>query len=267
MDLGWLVEAAEITAWADMFRAAPAGVADALGLEVCELGGGIGLMARRLGAAEFNRVMGVGLTRPATVADLQEIAGAYRPLGLPECRLQLSPDAEPAAALPRMLQDAGMRRSQRDWVKMARPTRSPPGVDGDLEIVEAERADAGVFAATVCTGFGMPPAMQPWLAALVGRPDWRCYLALDDRGPVAGASLYLSEHAGWLGLAATRPDRRRRGAQAALIAQRIADAHRAGREWAVTETGAPVGREAAPSYNNIQRAGFTLVHRRANYLI
>jgi hypothetical protein len=267
MDLGWLVEAAEITAWADMIRAAPSGLAEALGLEVCELGGGVGLMARGLAAPEFNRVMGVGLTRPATLADLQEIAGAYRPLGHPDVRLQISPEAEPAAKLPGLLAEAGLRRAPRDWVKMARPTSDPPELETELEITQAERTDAGVFGKTVCSGFGMPPALAPWLASLVGRPGWRCYLALDDRGPVAAAALYLSEHAGWLGIAATRPDRRRRGAQGALLAQRIADAHRAGRAWAVAETGAPVGREPTPSYNNLQRAGFTLVHRRANYLI
>ena len=267
MDLGWLVEAAEITAWADMVRAAPAGVADALGLEVCELGGGVGLMARRLDAAEFNRVMGVGLTRPVTRADLDEIAGAYGPLGHATARLQLSPEAEPIPKIANLLGEAGFQRAPRDWVKMARPSFNPPRTETDLEIVLAEPPDAAVFGATVCAGFGMPPALAPWLAALVGRPDWRCYLALDDRGPVGAAGLYLGEHAGWLGIAATRPDRRRRGAQGALMAQRISDAHKAGRLYVVTETGAPVGREANPSYNNMQRAGFTLVHRRANYII
>ena len=267
MDLGWLVEAAEITAWADLVRAAPAGITDALGLEVCELGAGIGLMARHFDAVEFNRVMGVGLTRPATRADLHEIAGAYRPLGHTRAWLQLSPEAEPVDTLPALLSEAGLQRAPRDWVKMARQTVDPPLPQTELEIIEAEPADGAVFGATVCLGYGLPPELSPWLAALVGRPDWRCYLALDDRGPVAAAGLYLSEHAGWLGMAATRADRRRRGAQSALLAQRIADTHRTGRLWAVTETGAPVGREPSPSYNNMQRAGFTLVHRRANYLI
>jgi hypothetical protein len=267
MDLGWLVEAVEITAWADMIRAAPPGVVDALGLEVCELGGGIGLMARRMDAAEFNRVMGVGLTRPATAADLDEIAAAYRPLGHLRARLQLSPEAEPSAQLPNLLADAGFSRAPNDWVKMARATADPPSVDTDLEIVQAERSEARVFGATICTGFGLPPTLAPWMGALVGRADWRCYIALDDRGPVAAGALYLAEHAGWLGVAATRPDRRRRGAQRALLAQRIADVQRSGRAWAVTETGAPVGREPSPSYNNMLRTGFSLVHRRPNYVI
>jgi hypothetical protein len=267
MDLGWLVEAAEITAWADMIRAAPAPVAEGLGLELCEVGGGVGLIARRLDAPEFNRVMGLGLTRPATLADLEEIAATYRPLRLSSARLQPSPEAEPTDKLPAMLDEAGFRRAPMDWVKMIRDTNDPPEAESDLEIVETELPDAEVFAATVCAGYGMPPALRPWLAALVGRPDWRCYLALDDRGPVAAAALYLAEHAGWLGIAATRSDRRRRGAQSALIARRIADAGRAGRAWAVTETGAPIGREPTPSYDNIMRAGFILVHRRPNYAI
>jgi hypothetical protein len=264
MDLGWVVEAAEITAWTDMVRAAPSAVAERFGLEVLELGGAVGLVARRQDSPQFNRVMGIGLTRPVTPSDLEEIASTYRPLGLRHAVLQASPEAEPAQALPDLLTAAGYRRVPLDGIKLARPTLDPPRFASEFEVIEAEVPDARVFGATICAGFGMSADLTPWVSGLVGRPDWRCYLALDDRGPVAAAALYLADHVGWLGLATTRADRRGRGVQGALMARRIADAGRAGRSWTVTETTTPSG--GAPSRALLQ-AGFSIVHRRANYAI
>jgi hypothetical protein len=150
---------------------------------------------------------------------------------------------------------------------MARSTADAPQAYTGLTLVEAGAAEAPAFASTVCAGFGMPPMLEGWLGALVGRPDWRCYVAFDGEAPAAAAALYLGDDYGWLGIAATRPDARRKGGQCSLMARRIADAQAAGKAWAVTETGAPVPGQPSPSHDNMVRYGFELVHRRANYTI
>lgn len=78
--------------------------------------------------------------------------------------------------------------------------------------------------------------------------------------------MFVGSRVGWLGIAATLPEYRRRGAQSALLAARIRAAGGSGCELVVTETGALVDGKPSNSYRNILRAGFELDYVRANYL-
>ena len=113
----------------------------------------------------------------------------------------------------------------------------------------------------------MPPMLRPWLEALAGRPGWRLYLASDGDTPAAGAALYCRDGTAWLGVAATLPAYRGRGAQGALMARRIADAAAAGCRHIATETGEPVADEPNSSYDNMLRLGFRAIYSRANYIL
>lgn len=78
--------------------------------------------------------------------------------------------------------------------------------------------------------------------------------------------MFVGSRVGWLGIAATLPEYRRRGAQSALLAAMIRAAGGSGCELVVTETGALVDGKPSNSYRNILRAGFELDYVRANYL-
>jgi len=267
MDLATLVETGEAAAYVDMFRACPAALAESLGAETFAVGDGVGLVAAKLDAAEFNRVLGLGVTAPATAAHVEAVAARYRPLKLASARFQLSPAAQPHAEIEGWLAAQGMDRAPRAWTKRARRTDALPETPTSLAIVDA--ADApGRFSAVACAGFGMPPFLAPWLEALVGRPDWRCFLAMDGETAVTAGALYLAADCGWLGIGATLPDARGRGGQGAIMRARLAAAAKAGRAWAITETGAPSPGEApGPSYRNMDRLGFEEVYVRPNYVI
>ena len=56
---------------------------------------------------------------------------------------------------------------------------------------------------------------------------WLCWLALDGDEPASAAGMYVAEGAGYLGFAATLPEHRGKGAQSALLAERIRRAARA----------------------------------------
>jgi hypothetical protein len=267
MDLARLVETGEAAANADMFRGAPRALSEALGLEVFAIGDGIGLIAARIDDAQFNRVFALGLDVPIRPEHLDEAAARYRPLNLQKARLQLTPRTAEQPGLAEELARRGMSRTPGGWTKRARATADLPDAPSDLAIVDA--ADApGQFSAVACAGFGMPPALQPWLEALVGRPDWRCFVAMDGARAVGAAALYLAEDCGWLGIGATLPEARGRGSQGALMRRRLKAAREAGKAWAITETGAPLPGEApGPSYRNMDRHGFVEVHLRPNYVI
>jgi hypothetical protein len=137
----------------------------------------------------------------------------------------------------------------------------------EIAVVPVDRASAERFAEAVLAGFGMPPVLKPWLAALPERAGWHCFMALAGDDAVAGAAMHIADRVGWLGIGATRPEHRRRGAQSALLAARIEAGLVLGVEGFTTETGRPLPGEAGPSFANIQRAGFHIAYDRPNWAI
>src|SRR5262249_8928647 len=113
--------------------------------------------------------------------------------------------------------------------------------------------------------FGIPSALEPWLAALVGRPGWRFVVAEIDGRTVATGAAFVDGARAWLGVGATLAEDRNRGAQGALLAARVALAADAGCTVLATETGESIAGEVNPSLNNIRRAGFVQVCSRLNY--
>ena len=133
-----------------------------------------------------------------------------------------------------------------------------------IEPVGADGADA--FAETFVRGYGTPGFFREWLARIPARERWYCFVAFDGEAPAAAGALYAAGEVGWLGIAATLPEHRRKGGQGAILAARIEAAAAAGCEVVVTETGEALRDKPSSSYHNIIRAGFSDVYVRANYL-
>lgn len=263
LDAGDLrLETVELAAVRDWFAAVPIATAARLGIGLLEIGGAVcGAVTALPGARTFNRVAGLGLACDADEDQLDAIASFYGGLRLPYV-ISLAPDARPA--------NLGERLARRGyapdyaWVKFARPVAPLPAVQSELrlECIGVEQAED--FGRVVAGGFGLPDAMAEWIAALVGRPGWSCHLAFDGDRPAAAGALFVEGQMGWLGLGATLPEHRRRGAQNALLRERIAAAAEAGCETVVTETGAEVEGLPSNSYRNILRSGFEAVYERPN---
>ncbi len=122
------------------------------------------------------------------------------------------------------------------------------------------------FAATACEGLGAPDAMIPWLAAGVGQPGWRHYMAFAANQPVAAGAMFVHAGRAWLGLGSTLPPWRGHGAQGALMARRITDATEMGCEWIATETREQTEQHPSPSFRNMMRCGFQLAYARPNFI-
>jgi hypothetical protein len=258
--LAELVEFGEADAYEDLFRHAPPD----LGLSVVRSDGAVLFIAPLLPIVLFNRVIGLGLRQPATEAALDEILARHRAAGSTTFAVQLSPSAAPSD-LPAWLHARGL--ALRDiWAKVYRAATPDIAIQTDLRIERIGRTHAAAFTEISCTAFGMPVMMQPWLAAGVGQPGWAHYLAFDGETPVAGAALFVKGDMGWLGIDGTLPAHRRRGAQGALMAQRIRDAAELGCRWVVTETGEDTPEHPNPSYHNMLRTGFVLAYYRPNYI-
>jgi ribosomal protein S18 acetylase RimI-like enzyme len=138
---------------------------------------------------------------------------------------------------------------------------------GKLHVRLARLDEAARVGEIVTQCVGLPPAMAPWLAALVGRPNWKVYVACNENDePVAAASLFIDGLRAWIGMGATVPEARGQGAQQMLMSMRLLAAKAAGCVVVGVEAEAARSGQVSHSINNIHRAGFREVGTRTNYL-
>jgi hypothetical protein len=256
------LEASERDAGADFWAAAPEVVRARFGLEHRRLGDAALLLAPGLdGSLMFNRLLGWGSGPRSREADIDDGIAAFGGAGVRTWAVQIAPGLADLAALAAT---RGLVPHPRAWVRFARGPEAPAAVATTLVVRPVEAREAAAFGATLVRGFGMPEALAPWAAALVGRDGWRCFLAWDGPAPVGTGALRLGDGLGWLGFGATLREARGRGGQGAMLAARIAAGLAAGCRGFVTETGRPLPGEDAPSLRNIERAGFRQVYERPN---
>lgn len=250
-------ELAELEAFRDLYAVAPAN----LGARARETGGALCL---RLEAdplsAMFNRVLGLGLRAPAEEGALDELAAFFA--DGTGWAVALAPQAEPPE-LASWLERRGFTRGH-SWTKFAR--RAGHATDVPTELRVERVGDGKAFAEAFVRGYGTPEFFRGWLAQLPGRAGWHCFVAFHGAEPAGAGALYVTGKVGWLGIAATVPEHRRKGAQNAILAARIDAAAEAGCEVVVTETGEPRDGEPGGSWRNIARAGFEPQYVRPNYL-
>lgn len=230
----------------DFLAAAPAWV----GARCNENGSAVALsLAAASGQVEFNRI--VGLT---AIEQLDELAPEYG-----DSSYWVSLD--PASGLDAALLERGYTPAYA-WQKFERGVEA---YDTTTALAVEEAREPRDFAETLITGYGLPAHFADWIATLVGRAGWHCFVAYDAATPAGAGALYVSDDVGWLGVAATRPEQRGRGAQGAILAARIGRARELGLTRLFTETGVPRDGVPGPSYRNIVRAGFREAYVRPNY--
>jgi len=247
-------EVAEIEALRANFAACPADVAAEFGVASLDLGRGA--LAVRVSEAPANPFLNHALGI-STVEQLEAITEFYG-----DVRHAVSP--EPGVDLDAPLHARGYEPGYA-WMKFSRGVERPEPTATDLVVAEVDGTRAFDFARAAVEGLGEPDRVADWLTQLPGRDGWHCFVAYEGGETAASGALYVSGQLGWLGIAATRPHFRRRGAQSAILAARIERASELGCALLVTETGELVDERPSGSYRNVLRAGFEPRYLRANY--
>jgi hypothetical protein len=254
------IEFVERDAWIDMYRAGSDALRAELGIECREIDGGALYVCRKIDHIQFNRLTALGIASAARAEALDAAIAAFDAARVRNWIVHVAPHAVGLSAL---CEAGGLMPYTRTWAKFIRgPERFAARTDLAVREIGPEHGD--LFGKVAVAGFGMPPFVAPWLAALVGRPRWRCFMAFDGEEPVATGAVYIDKPAAWLGIGATLPSYRGRGAQGAILAARIEAVARDGCTVLSTETGIPHEGEAGPSFRNIQRAGFRIAYERPN---
>jgi hypothetical protein len=254
-------ERGELEAFRDLYEAAPPD----LGARVEEIGSAVCIaLPEEPRSAMFNRALGLGLEQPATERQLEQVAAFFRELGVEWC-VALAPQSQPPE-VSSWLATRGFVPGYA-WAKFQRGLEDPGVRETELRILGVKAgADVEAFADVFVRAYGTPELFRDWVARLPGRAGWHCFVAFDGETPAATGALFAKDGVGWLGIAGTLPEHRRRGAQGAILAARIRAAAEEGCEVVVTETGEQVESRPSSSYRNIERAGFELAYVRPNYL-
>jgi GNAT superfamily N-acetyltransferase len=152
------------------------------------------------------------------------------------------------------------------WVKLGCAVEDARPDDGSaFPITEIGPAQAGEWTDVIARGFGLGPHLRPTLAASVGKPGARHFIAWDGTQAVGAACLYRRGEVAYLTTTATLASRRGRGVQSALISHRAKEAAAAGCRRLVAETGQPGPGRPNPSFGNLTRVGLRPHHIRRNF--
>lgn len=258
------LERAELKAWSALYRDATAAATGACGLGIRDFPPAAAMWMSKIDVLACNRVVGLGLEQAPERREVEEIVATYEQAMVPRFFVQLAPLVTVGPTIT-ALTDLGFVHYN-NWVRLVR-TAAPPGPLPTSVRVEQIGADRGAdFARILCDGFGWNQALATAIEGVVGKPDWRCYLAFDGDRPVGTAALVVDGRIGWLSFAATLPEARKHGAHSALLGRRILDARAAGCEYLCVETAEETQEKEAPSYRNVLRAGFEVGYVRPNYL-
>src|SRR5437868_14920289 len=124
----------EIAAYREIVAAAPAPLAQALGLKWVEVADAGIVLAPAISDPTFNRVMGLGLQQVSIDAELDAVCSACRSVTDQPYWIHLHPLARPAA-LESWLVDRGFKLAKRrSWAKVARGRDAPPEFKTPLTI-------------------------------------------------------------------------------------------------------------------------------------
>lgn len=265
VDLTAILEKTEAAAFRSFYEAASSGDRAAMDLDCSTDEGVVFLRASRLDVLAFNRILGLGVDRPATKGRLEHMVASYRSADIHRIFIPICPSAR-----PQHLHDWLIRlgcHHHNNWIKLFRGVEPIFDAASPFEIREIHRDRAVAFAHIVCAGFRYPDIVHPWIAALVGRPDWRIYGAFQGDTLAGGAAMHIRDGYAYFGFAATDPEYCRRGAQQALLARRIREAARSGCRLIVAETAETRPEQPSPSLRNCLRAGFNVGYVRPNFLL
>jgi GNAT superfamily N-acetyltransferase len=222
--------------------------------DTVEIGGAVVLQVPEgPGSPMMNRVLGLGVDVPATEEALDASIEAFA--SGTTFYVAVAPGAEPPE-LPAWLQSRGLEQGW-GWMVFRRSPDVPEAPhEGGITLVDVESdAHRAEFARIVREGYGLPEQVEARIAR-APESGWDCLLALDGDEPAGAAGTFVSERAAYLGFAATLTEHRGKGAQTALLAERIRRAGRAGCDVVLTETGERRDELPSNSYRNILRAGF-----------
>jgi Acetyltransferase (GNAT) domain len=210
----------------------------------------------------LTQTFGLGLFAPVTASSLAAIEAFFTSRGAPVMH-EVSPLA--GVETLQLLVDRGYGPIELSTVlaQAIDALPAPPAAAG-LHAREIEPADRAAWVETSIAGWSADPAFAPIIRAMAEvaseNPAMRHYVVERDGAPVATGSLGIHDGVALLAGASTIPAARGLGAQAVLLAARLADARRQGCDLAMMAAAA-----GSTSQRNAERRGFRVAYTRTKW--
>jgi GNAT superfamily N-acetyltransferase len=238
---------------------------DLCGTRANIIGGAFAGMMSEIDMLACNRVLGLGMSSPATESQLDAIIDTYITAKVTRFLVQISPYNQPKN-IQQMLEQKGFSHYN-NWAKLYRKAEAPiPPVRTELTVVEIGEDRAEEYGKMVVQCFEWDERLAGAFAGTVGAPGYKTYFALDGQNPVGVAALYTNGMYASMAIAGTLPGHRGKGAQSALLARRIADAKALGCQHIMVETAEEKPDKPVISYRNMRKFGFEIAYLRPNYI-
>ena len=265
------IEAAEAAAWADLYAAAPPDFAEAAGLGSRVVAGARVLSWKASGRRYFSRVIGLGVTAPATEKALEDILSGYQEAGITMFLLQRLPQCQPPE-YEAWLRAHGLEifDAQDRIVRGGEPLAAagPLARNGEVAVERVTDQTADEWAAFLQRVYGLDTG--GWLQALIGRAGWHQYVARRDGEIVAARGMHIGRgQVAWLGMDGPVPGLMTDdyAPDAAICAAIVADglAHRA--RAFIADIEAPSPTMDTPAYEHFAQLGFARPYVRTHHRV
>jgi GrpB-like predicted nucleotidyltransferase (UPF0157 family)/GNAT superfamily N-acetyltransferase len=258
-----LTEKAECEALYEMYTGASDETKKKCGIQTKRIGTAVLIRTDIFPGFTHNRVPGLGLDKPIDEKTISDVKNFYS-TSKNKHALQLVPqvinnDTE------KLLLKFGYKHKN-NWVRFYRDTSPIENVKTDLVIKSVGNEYMNEYGSLITNAFDFPAELSGLFEHLMEDENWKHYMAFEDSKPVATGSVYFSGDTAWIGFAATNPNYRGRGAQAAILEARINEARNRRCKWIAVETGEDTSEHDVPSYRNMLRYGFRMLYKRPNYV-
>ncbi len=200
------LEFAELHAWWDQWEAYPTDLYQKYRFGKHKLGEVVVLTSPVIPFAHFNRVMGLGLTQPATEKELDEILAVFQAENIKRLELHHIPHTQPPQ-LADWLTTRGLRilsgweRIYRGNEALVDKTEMPKG----MRVEKVTYATMEEWAGFLVAWYRLEPT-KPLLLSLVERKGWHHYALRENERIVAARSMYIHRDGmAWWGIEAPVP--------------------------------------------------------------
>ncbi|MGI9408833.1 MAG: hypothetical protein ACR2OV_02080, partial [Hyphomicrobiaceae bacterium] len=186
-----IAEEVERAALEELHAVATPEINASLGLKAIDVGTSFVSIASALPASAIviNRVLGLGLTSPATQPMAKEIVKTYRACGVERFFVQLDPEAQPSD-LADWFSELGLEKA-RGWQKFSRGREGVAEIKTDLTIRQIDPSDAAAHAAILSDAFDLGDNARGWLSLAPQCEHWHVFMSFDGNQPAGTGSVFI----------------------------------------------------------------------------
>ena len=261
------IEAAEANAWHDVYAAAPEDWASEVGIDSYRVSGALVISWAASGRRYFSRVIGLGVTEPASEAAIDRILDGYERAGISKFLLQSLPHCRPAR-YEEWLGERGLEAfDQQDRIiRDGSSLRGGLALRNGLTVERVTRETAEEWSTFLQAVYRLEAG--DWLPLLIGRPGWHQYVARRDGRIIGARGMYIGPGgAAWLGMDGPVPGVTTDDYEpdAALCEFIVTDGVALGARSFLADIEAPSQAFDTPAYTYFARLGFRRPYVRTHY--